>query len=84
MNAYFFSGHTVNRLTKHSEAEVVECAQNLVKKWKDHFQQKLDRPMIEVKCDKKTEELRRSGRKMIASTLELPVRYCLLDYCNLI
>ena len=63
----------MNRLTKHADREVADKAQELVNKWKEHFQQKLDRPMIEVKCDKKTEELRKSARKMIGAALKLPV-----------
>jgi hypothetical protein len=63
----------VNRLTKHADKEVAAAAGQLVNKWKTHFQEKLDRPMIEVKCDKKTEELRKNARKMITAALQLPV-----------
>ena len=63
----------MNRLTKHTDSEVAEAARQLVDKWTKHFQQKLDRPMIEVKCDKKTEELRKNARKMIGAALKLPV-----------
>ena len=65
----------MNRLSKHEDKAVSVAARDLVKKWKEHFEQKRDRPMIEVRCDKKTEELRKSARKMIGASLKLAVNY---------
>ena len=67
------AGHTVNRLTKHKDAEVCHLAGEIVKQWKTHFQSKADRPLIEVKCDAKTEKVRAAGRKHLAAALSLPV-----------
>ncbi|KAK2149614.1 hypothetical protein LSH36_444g02029 [Paralvinella palmiformis] len=63
-------GHTVNRLTKHSESEVAQKATLLIKKWKNYFQAKLDQPLLEVRSDCKTEELRNTARKHLATALQ--------------
>ena len=68
-----FTGHVVNKFTKHEDEEVRINATSLVRKWKEHYEKKLDRPMIEVKADIKTEKLRKTGRKMLAAQLKLNV-----------
>ncbi|CAH1796628.1 unnamed protein product [Owenia fusiformis] len=62
-------GHTLKKVSKHSNNEVSRQATALINKWKAHFESKLDRPQIEVKQDKKTEKLRKSGRNLIADAL---------------
>ena len=76
------AGHTINKLTKHNDKDVRELAAKLVKEWKDHFTEKMDRPMIEVKSCQKTEKIRKTGRKLLAGALEVPVSiFCIL--CNI-
>ena len=76
----FCVGHTVNRLSKHDDSEVAHKAAAVVKAWKKHFEDKRDMPLIEVKCDKRTEDLRAVGRKHLLRSLsvteELPVSTC--------
>ena len=66
-------GHAINKLTKHSDGEVRATASRVVAEWSEHYEQKLDRPMIEVKSDMKTEKLRKTGRKLLAAQLKLSV-----------
>lgn len=75
-----FVGHTINKLTKHSDEVVRSTATEVVKQWKTHFEQKLDKPKIEVKCDIKTEKLRKTGRKMLAAELKLNVSQTMYIY----
>lgn len=65
------SGHAVNKLTKHKDKDVSSLATQIVKSWKRHFKEKLDRPMIEVKSDRKTEGIRQSARNLLASALQV-------------
>ena len=71
----------MNKLTKHSDPQVQNLASKLVKEWKTHFEEKLDRPMIEVRCDKQTEKLRKTGCKLLAGALSLNVSTSI--YCHL-
>ncbi|ELU07490.1 hypothetical protein CAPTEDRAFT_4346 [Capitella teleta] len=63
-------GHTIKRLTKHDDEAVATLAAEIVKEWKQHFQEKLNRPLIEVRCDKKTEELRSTARRHLRKALD--------------
>ena len=49
---------------------MARLAAALVKDWKKHFKAKLDRPMIEVRCDRKTEQLREAGRKLLTKSFK--------------
>ena len=70
---YHVLGHAVNKLTKHQDKVVAELACELVKKWKTYFKDKRDKPLIEVRCDSKTEEIRKAGRKHLMSSIGLSV-----------
>ena len=63
----------MNRLTKHTDGEIAGKARSLIKKWKEYFEAKLDRPLLEVRSDHKTEELRSVARKHLAASLQCQV-----------
>ena len=64
-------GITLNNLRKHEEPEVAKLAKEIRAEWKLYFKEKLARPKIEVKCDEKTEKMRRNARQMLAQGLKL-------------
>lgn len=64
-------GHTVRKLTKHKDRDVAEFSTKIVKKWLSHYEAKLSRPLIDVKCDNETEKVRSAGRKHLAKALQL-------------
>ena len=66
-------GHTVNKMTKHKDKEVSKLSADLVVKWKTFFEEKQDKPMIEVRCDLKTEKFRTSAKSLLAQSLGVPV-----------
>ena len=63
----------MNRLTKHVDKDVSDLAARVVKDWMKHFQTKRDLPMIEVRCDRKTEEMRRNAQKHLSVALKVDV-----------
>jgi len=58
-------------LTKHKDRDVAELSKKIVKKWLTHYEAKLKRPLIDVKCDNVTEKVRSAGRKHLAKALQL-------------
>ena len=72
-------GHTVNKLTKHEDLDVSTLAANIVKEWKRVYEEKMDRPMIEVKSDHKTQKIRDSGRRLLTEAVKASV--CSVMYC---
>lgn len=60
-------GLTLNKLRKHGDSQVAECATKLYKEWRQHFKEQRDRPQIEVRFDNETNKLRKSGRKLLQS-----------------
>ena len=73
MILFLLSGHTINRLSKHESKEVSDLAKSIVKKWSEFFEEKKDKPMIEVKCDRQTEGMRNTARKHLAGALGVTV-----------
>ena len=64
-------GLTLNNLRKHRDADVAKLAKEVRAEWKLYFKEKLERPLIEVKSDEKTEKTRRNARQMLAQSLKL-------------
>jgi len=64
-------GITLNKLRKHQDADVAKMAQEIRAEWKLYFKEKLEKPMIEVKSDEKTEKTRRNAKQMLAQSLKL-------------
>ena len=67
------TGHTINKLTKHEDSEVSTLASDIVKEWKRVYEEKMDRPMIEVKSDHQTQKIRDSGRRLLSEALKTTV-----------
>ena len=44
-------------------------------KWKSFFKDKNEKPQIEVKCDRKAEDLRFTAKKLFSSALGVEVKY---------
>ena len=66
-------GKIVNKYRKHTDNEISSLAKRVYVKWKKHFQDHLDRPKIEVKCDAKTEKMRASGKRFLSDSLSVEV-----------
>ncbi|XP_019620519.1 PREDICTED: transcription elongation factor A N-terminal and central domain-containing protein 2-like [Branchiostoma belcheri] len=64
-------GHAVNKLKRHEDKEVASLARSIVYKWKHFIQEQDNKPVLEVRCDLKTEKTRTSGRRMLADSLGL-------------
>ncbi|XP_066297857.1 transcription elongation factor A N-terminal and central domain-containing protein 2-like [Branchiostoma lanceolatum] len=64
-------GHAVNKLKRHEDKEVASLARSIVYKWKHFIQDQDNKPVLEVRCDLKTEKTRTSGRRMLAESLGL-------------
>ena len=64
-------GLTLNNLRKHRDADVAKLAKEVRAEWKLYFKEKLERPLIEVKSDEKTEKTRRNAQQMLAQSLKL-------------
>ncbi|RUS85150.1 hypothetical protein EGW08_007054 [Elysia chlorotica] len=62
-------GHTVNKLRKHPDQRVSTEAKQVYVKWKTYFKEKNEKPQIEVKCDRKTEELRLTAKRLFSEAL---------------
>ena len=63
------SGHAVKRLTQHSDKAVCQLARQVISSWKNHFEEKLSRPALDVRCDHATTESRQTVRKHIGTAL---------------
>ncbi|XP_041359912.1 transcription elongation factor A N-terminal and central domain-containing protein 2-like [Gigantopelta aegis] len=72
-------GKIVNKYRKHTDNEISTLARRVYVKWKNHFQDHLDRPKIEVKCDAKTEKMRAAGKRFLSDALSLELTHPLPD-----
>lgn len=66
----FVTGKTVYKLSKSKDEAVAAEAKKVYKFWKDHLLSKVGKPIIEVKCDLKTQNFRNSARQMILDGLK--------------
>lgn len=64
-----FSGRVISKLKDNDDDDIKKAARKVYVKWRSHFVDHMERPMIEVKCDLKTEKLRTSGRKLLTEAL---------------
>ncbi|KAL5016795.1 hypothetical protein ScPMuIL_006384 [Solemya velum] len=70
-------GKVVNKLRKHEVKQVAKAAETVYRMWRDHIEDFHNRPLIEVRCDDKTEKMRSSGKSFLAAALELEVSHSL-------
>ena len=68
-------GHTVNRLRwQGSTEEIRQQAKVVFRRWRQFATDlEKEKPLIEVRCDKKTEALRGKGRQLISDALQMTV-----------
>lgn len=72
-------GHTVNKLRKHPHECVATEAKRVYVKWKTFFKEKNEKPQIEVKCDKKAEDLRQTAKKMFSASLGVEISHVIVE-----
>ena len=71
----YFLGRLINKLRANQEDDdIKKAAKKVYVKWKTHFVEIAERPMIEVKCDLKTEKLRNNARSLLSKALGSEVR----------
>lgn len=76
----FLAGRTINKLrANHDDEDIKRAARKVYVKWKTHFVEIAERPMIEVKCDLKTEKTRTNARKLLSNAFgtEVSIATCL-------
>jgi len=59
----------VKRLTSHTDKSVSQLARRVLSSWKNHFEEKLAKPSLDVRCDHETTASRETVRKHIANAL---------------
>jgi len=62
-------GHAVKHLTSHANKSVSQLARRVISSWKNHFEEKLSRPSLDVRCDHMTTASRATARRHIAAAL---------------
>ena len=68
-------GHTVNQLRRQgSTDEIKEQAKLVFRRWRGFIRDlEKEKPLIEVRCDKKTEVIRGKARQLLADALQMTV-----------
>ncbi|XP_068249080.1 transcription elongation factor A N-terminal and central domain-containing protein 2-like [Palaemon carinicauda] len=62
-------GKTVHKLCKDKNEKIAAEAKEVYLKWKKNILSKINRPLLEVQCDLKTQNFRRMARQMILGSL---------------
>ena len=70
---FVFLGRVINKLRNNEDEDIKKAAKTVYVKWRNHFVEHMERPMMEVKCDLKTEKTRTSGRNLLAGALSMEV-----------
>ena len=66
-------------MCKHENSKLSSEAKKVYKKWKEHIIKNVDRPLIEVKCDLKTTNFRKTARQMLSNALSCTELHYKLD-----
>lgn len=74
----------ISKLKDSDDDDIKKAARKVYVKWKSHFVDHMERPMIEVKCDLKTEKLRTSGRKLLTEALGPDVSFSKCYTCCIV
>ncbi|XP_005099241.1 transcription elongation factor A N-terminal and central domain-containing protein 2 [Aplysia californica] len=72
-------GHIVNKLKKHPDEDISRQAKRVYIKWRAFFEEHVDKPQIEVKCDKKAENMRLRGKTYLSEALGLEREHELVE-----
>lgn len=72
-------GHSVKKLIKHKNETVSKAAKQVYIKWRRFFEDKLEKPQIEVRCDQKTENLRLRGKTYLSEILGVSIDHILIE-----
>jgi len=72
-------GRVVNKLKKHDDEEVSKEAKHVYIRWRTHFEQFAEKPKIEVKCDKKSEDMRMRGKTFLSDSLGIEREHQLVE-----
>ena len=73
----------MNKLTTHVDDDVSRMASNIVNDWKAHHISKRNRPILDVRCDNKSEKQREAGRKLLQSALDGQVSFFGVKFLNI-